>query len=133
MRDGEVYFEDHKIDFVGQKNELLPTTGVSSDELLYLTKLKPNRKTLMFRLNMRLNTFVPGKFLEQSKVRIDKRCARINKKRYDKETKKNKMQRNLTKICLKKRRLIAYTRESFAILCFLMDMNDRQKGEKKPM
>ena len=89
LRDGEVYFEDHKIDFVGQKNELLPTTGVSSDELLYFTKLKPNRKTLMFRLNMRLNTFVPGKFLEQSKVRSDKRCARINKKRYDKETKKN--------------------------------------------
>ncbi len=90
LRDGEIYFEDHKIDFVGQKNELLPTTDVGADELLYLTKLKPNRKTLMFRLNMRLNTFVPRKFLERSQFRIDKRCARINKKRFDKETRKNK-------------------------------------------
>jgi hypothetical protein len=55
LGEGEIYFEDHKIDFVGQKNELLPTTDVSADELLYLTKLRPNRKTLLFRLNMRLN------------------------------------------------------------------------------
>jgi hypothetical protein len=39
---------------------------------------------------MRLNTFVPRKFLERSELRINKRCARINKKRYDKETRKNK-------------------------------------------
>mgnify|MGYP000031079797 CR=1 FL=1 len=90
LGEGEIYFEDHKIDFVGRKTELLTTTDVSADELLYLTKLKPNRKTLLFRLNMRLNTFVPRKFLERSKLRIDKRCARINKKRFDKETRKNK-------------------------------------------
>lgn len=90
LGEGDVYFEDHKIDFVEHKNDLLTVTDVSADELLYLTKLKPNRKTLMFRLNMRLNTFVPRKFLERSQLRIDKRCARINKKRYDKETRKNK-------------------------------------------
>ena len=96
LRDGEVYFEDHKIDFVEHQNDLLPFTEVSADELLYLTKLKPNRKTLMFRLNMRLNTFVPRKFLERSQLRIDKRCERINKKRYDKETRKNKKHKTLT-------------------------------------
>jgi outer membrane protein assembly factor BamA len=90
LSEGEVYFEDHKVDFIEHKNDLLTVTDVSADELLYLTKLKPNRKTLMFRLNMRLNTFVPRKFLERSQLRIDKRCARINKKRYDKETRKNK-------------------------------------------
>ena len=90
LGEGEIYFEDHKVDFIGYKNDLLTVTDVSADELLYLTKLKPNRKTLMFRLNMRLNTFVPNKFLERSQLRIDKRCARINKKRYDKETRKNK-------------------------------------------
>ncbi len=90
LGEGEVYFEDHKVDFIEHKNDLLTVTDVSADELLYLTKLKPNRKTLMFRLNMRLNTFVPRKFLERSQVRIDKRCERINKKRYDKETRKNK-------------------------------------------
>ncbi|MDP4732047.1 MAG: BamA/TamA family outer membrane protein [Flavobacteriales bacterium] len=90
LGEGEIYFEDHKVDFIEHKNDLLTVTDVSADELLYLTKLKPNRKTLMFRLNMRLNTFVPRKFLERSQLRIDKRCARINKKRYDKETRKNK-------------------------------------------
>lgn len=90
LSEGEIYFEDHKVDFIEHKNDLLTVTDVSADELLYLTKLKPNRKTLMFRLNMRLNTFVPRKFLERSQLRIDKRCARINKKRYDKETRKNK-------------------------------------------
>jgi len=90
LQEGEIYFEDHKVDFLGYKNDLLTVTDVSADELLYLTKLKPNRKTLMFRLNMRLNTFVPKKFLDRSKLRIDKRCARINKKRFDKENRKNK-------------------------------------------
>lgn len=90
LGEGEIYFEDHKVDFIEHKNDLLTVTDVSADELLYLTKLKPNRKTLMFRLNMRLNTFVPRKFIERSQLRIDKRCARINKKRYDKETRKNK-------------------------------------------
>lgn len=90
LQEGEVYFEDHKVDFIEYKNDMLTVSGVNADELLYLTKLKPNRKTLMFRLNMRLNTFVPRKFLERSQLRIDKRCARINKKRYDKETRKNK-------------------------------------------
>ena len=90
LGEGEIYFEDHKVDFIEHKNDLLTVSDVSADELLYLTKLKPNRKTLMFRLNMRLNTFVPRKFLERSELRIDKRCARINKKRYDKETRKNK-------------------------------------------
>jgi outer membrane protein assembly factor BamA len=90
LGEGEIYFEDHKVDFVEHKNDLLTVTDVSADELLYLTKLKPNRKTLMFRLNMRLNTFVPRKFLERSEIRIKKRCDRINKKRFDKETRKNK-------------------------------------------
>ncbi len=91
LNEGEVYFEDHKVDFTESKNDLLPMSNVSADELLYLTKLKPNRKTLMFRLNMRLNTFVPRKFLDRSLVRIDARCKRINKKRFDKETRKNKI------------------------------------------
>jgi outer membrane protein assembly factor BamA len=90
LNEGEVYFEDHKVDFTENKNDLLPMSNVSADELLYLTKLKPNRKTLMFRLNMRLNTFVPRKFLDRSILRIDARCKRINKKRFDKETRKNK-------------------------------------------
>ena len=90
LQEGEIYFEDHKVDFTEYKNDLLPLGDISGDELLYLAKLKPNRKTLMFRLNMRLNTFVPRKFLERSELRIDKRCARINKKRYDKENRKNK-------------------------------------------
>ncbi len=90
LQEGEIYFEDHKVDFTEYKNDLLPLGDVSGDELLYLAKLKPNRKTLMFRLNMRLNTFVPKKFLERSELRIGKRCDRINKKRFDKETRKNK-------------------------------------------
>jgi len=94
LSEGEVYFEDHKVDFTESKNDLLPMSNVSADELLYLTKLKPNRKTLMFRLNMRLNTFVPRKFLDRSLVRIDARCKRINKKRFDKETRKNKIHKD---------------------------------------
>ena len=90
MQEGEIYFKDNKVDFTEYKNDLLPLGDVSGDELLYLAKLKPNRKTLLFRLNMRLNTFVPRKFLERSELRISKRCDRINKKRYDKETRKNK-------------------------------------------
>ena len=90
LQEGEIYFEDHKVDFTEYKNDLLPLGDITSDELLYLAKLKPNRKTLMFRLNMRLNTFVPRKFLERSELRIDKRCKKINKKRFDKETRKNK-------------------------------------------
>ncbi len=90
LQEGDVYFEDHKVDFTEYKNDILTVNGVSADELLSLTKLKPNRKTLMFRLNMRLNTFVPRKFLERSELRITKRCERINKKRFDKETRKNK-------------------------------------------
>jgi outer membrane protein assembly factor BamA len=90
LSEGEIYFEDHKVDFVESKSDLFKGTDVSADELLYLAKLKPNRKTLMFRLNMRLNTFVPRKFLERSQLRIDKRCDRINKNRFDKETRKNK-------------------------------------------
>jgi len=91
LQEGEIYFEDHKVDFSEYKNDLLPLGDISGDELLYLAKLKPNRKTLMFRLNMRLNTFVPRKFLDRSEVRISKRCDRINKKRFDKETRKNKI------------------------------------------
>jgi len=94
LNEGEIYFEDHKVDFTESKNDLLPMSNVSADELLYLTKLKPNRKTLMFRLNMRLNTFVPRKFLDRSLVRIDARCKRINKKRFDKETRKNKIHKD---------------------------------------
>ena len=90
LQEGEIYFKDNKVDFIEYKNDLLPLGDVSGDELLYLAKLKPNRKTLLFRLNMRLNTFVPRKFLERSELRISKRCDRINKKRYDKETRKNK-------------------------------------------
>jgi outer membrane protein assembly factor BamA len=90
LQEGEIYFKDNKVDFTEYKNDLLPLGDVSGDELLYLAKLKPNRKTLLFRLNMRLNTFVPRKFLERSELRISKRCDRINKKRYDKETRKNK-------------------------------------------
>ena len=90
LGEGDIYFEDHKIDFVKENSDLRTSNSVSADELLFLAKLKPNRKTLMFRLNMRLNTFVPQSFLERSMLRINKRCARINKKRYDKETLKKK-------------------------------------------
>lgn len=90
LEEDEIYFEDHKVEFMKDSSNLQAANNVSADELLYLAKLKPNRKTLMFRLNMRLNTFVPRKFILRSQLRIDKRCARINKKRYDKETRKNK-------------------------------------------
>ena len=37
LNEGEIYFEDHKVDFTESKNDLLPMSNVSADELLYLT------------------------------------------------------------------------------------------------
>ena len=122
LNEDEIYFEDHKIEFVKDNSNLNAANNVSADELLYLTKLKPNRKTLMFRLNMRLNTFVPRKFITRSQLRIDKRCTRINKKRYDKETRKNKRHKDPKK-CNGLWPWLAYTVGEAPVLLDTMLMN----------
>jgi outer membrane protein assembly factor BamA len=77
---GKSYFKNHRIE-IHDNNPLKPL-AVSQDELLGVTKIKPNRKLIFFRLNMRINTwFVPLKPLERSLIRAEKRCERKNLRR----------------------------------------------------
>ena len=78
LGDDQIYLENHKIEFEEQKNALIPLTDVSADELLTFAKVKPNRKVLGFRFNMRVNTLVPVKSLARAEARIAKRCNRKN-------------------------------------------------------
>jgi len=59
---------------------------VSSDELLALSRIQPNRRILWTRVNLRIHTWlVPKKALERSKLRTEARCPEKNKKRMAKK------------------------------------------------
>ncbi len=77
---GRTYFKNHRIEI--HNNNPLKPLSVSQDQLFSVTKIKPNRRLIFFRLNMRINTwFVPVKPLERSLARAEKRCERKNIRR----------------------------------------------------
>ena len=76
--EGKVYFKNHQIVLHDSPTEL----PVSNDELLALSKLKPNRRILWVRLNMRINTwFVPQKALDKSSSKAKAHCMKRNERR----------------------------------------------------
>jgi outer membrane protein assembly factor BamA len=90
LPEGGVYFEDHFVEYgvplvnvegLEFINSVKAPSDASADELLSLTKVKPNRKILFFRFNMRMNTLVPRKALARSEERIQERCIRKNKRK----------------------------------------------------
>lgn len=55
--------------------------AVPNEELLALSKLKPNRRVLLARFNLGIYTLVPDKALERSIPRLEAKCRRKNEKR----------------------------------------------------
>ncbi|MFM7770776.1 MAG: hypothetical protein ACKO8Q_09490, partial [Bacteroidota bacterium] len=93
LPENAVYFEDHFVEYgvplvnlegLEFINSVNAPSDASADQLLSLTKVKPNRKILFFRFNMRMNTLVPRKSLTRSETRITKRCKRKNERRTSK-------------------------------------------------
>jgi outer membrane protein assembly factor BamA len=76
--EGEVYFKSHRIVL----DDNVQGFSVSKDELLALSRLKPNRRILWTRLNLRFYTsLVPEKALERSVERANRRCISKNERR----------------------------------------------------
>ncbi len=76
--EGETYFKNHKLVVHDASEEY----NISNDELFALARIKPNRRILWIRFNMRVYCWlVPQKRLERSKVRAAERCVKKNERR----------------------------------------------------
>ncbi|MCC6600437.1 MAG: BamA/TamA family outer membrane protein, partial [Crocinitomicaceae bacterium] len=82
--EGEVYFKNHRLVIHDAPEEY----AISKDELFSLTRIKPNRRILWVRFNLRIYCWlVPEKKLKKSIENTEERCAKKNQHRLLKEKK----------------------------------------------
>jgi hypothetical protein len=77
IKEDEVYLKKDAIIYHDAPNEF----AVSKSTLKELTKLKPNRRVALMRINLGIYTLVPNKALKRSEIRAAERCIKKNNRR----------------------------------------------------
>ena len=77
IKEDEVYLKKDAIVYHDTPEEF----AVSKSTLKELTKLKPNRRVALMRINLGIYTLVPTKPLQRSEVRAAERCSKKNERR----------------------------------------------------
>lgn len=80
IKEDEVYLKKDAIVYHDTPEEF----AVSKSTLKELTKLKPNRRVALMRINLGIYTLVPTKPLQRSEIRAAERCSKKNERRREK-------------------------------------------------